>query len=536
MMRSMFSAIAGLRNHQTFMDVVGNNIANVNTTGFKQSRVTFQDILSQTIRGASSPQGGRGGVNPAQVGLGMVLAGIDTVQTQGTLQSTGKLTDMSIQGDGYFVLSDGSNQFYSRDGGFDLAIDGSLVNPSSGLKVMGWRADTSGSVNTAGPLTSMSIPIGQGMVGQPSSSITVKGNLNTDMTGAGTISKSNASGGQMTIYGAFTGAASSNLVVRIASLAAAPAPAGQVATIDYSLDGGTTWTTGAVVTGGVATLGASGLRVAIATDPDNAVTNTYSFSASPPSVALSATAYDSLGVAHSVDLKYTKTAANTWTWDITGLDGSPVTTTIAAGVGTATTGLGTLTTRGLTAVFTSAGKFDPSASQTASTNLLPTITVAPTAPATSLSNGASTMSLSLDLSGMTQLSGPTDLTSETDGAAAGTLTSFAVGQGGEITGIYSNGHKQTLGQMALASFANPSGLLKSGSNLFATSANSGTARIGTPDSGGRGQVATGFLEMSNVDLAQQFTNMIMAERGFQANSRVITTSDEILQDLVNLKR
>ena len=137
---------------------------------------------------------------------------------------------------------------------------------------------------------------------------------------------------------------------------------------------------------------------------------------------------------------------------------------------------------------------------------------------------------------MTQLAAsPSDLTSATDGSSAGSLTSFTVGQAGDITGLYSNGFKQPLGQIALASFSNPSGLSKSGGNLFMSSANSGTANIGVPDSAGRGQIATGFLEGSNVDLAQQFTNMIMAERGFQANSRVITTSDEILQDLVNLK-
>src|SRR5437868_10589563 len=141
MMRSMFAAISGLKNHQTFMDVVGNNIANVNTTGFKQSRVTFQDILSQTVRGASGPQLGRGGVNPEQVGLGVLISGIDTIQTQGTLQSTGKLTDMAIQGDGYFVMSDGKQNFFSRDGAFDLGIDGTLVNPASGLRVMGWQAN-----------------------------------------------------------------------------------------------------------------------------------------------------------------------------------------------------------------------------------------------------------------------------------------------------------------------------------------------------------------------------------------------------------
>jgi flagellar hook protein FlgE len=149
----------------------------------------------------------------------------------------------------------------------------------------------------------------------------------------------------------------------------------------------------------------------------------------------------------------------------------------------------------------------------------------------------SPQAVTLDMTQITQLAAsPSDLTSGTDGASAGSLTNFTVGQAGDITGIYSNGFKQPLGQIALASFSNPSGLTKAGGNLFSTSANSGTANIGTPDTAGRGQIATGFLEGSNVDLAQQFTNMIMAERGFQANSKVITTSDEILQDLVNLKR
>src|SRR5690242_7113510 len=184
MMRSMFSAISGLKNHQTFMDVVGNNIANVNTTGFKQSRVTFQDILSQTVRGASGPQGGRGGVNPEQVGLGMLISGIDTVQTQGTLQSTGKLTDMAIQGDGYFVRSDGKQNFFSRDGAFDLGIDGTLVNPSSGLHVMGWMTNPStGAINTAAPPTNITIPVGAGMIGKASTSLTVNVNLDANNVG-----------------------------------------------------------------------------------------------------------------------------------------------------------------------------------------------------------------------------------------------------------------------------------------------------------------------------------------------------------------
>lgn len=415
MMRSMFSAISGLRNHQTFMDVVGNNIANVNTTGFKQSRVTFQDILSQTVRGASGPQGGRGGVNPAQVGLGVLISGVDTVQSQGTLQSTGKLTDMAIQGDGYFVMSDGKQQFFSRDGAFDMGIDGTLVNPASGLHVLGWNTDpVTGLTDTTVPAGDITIPLGGGMTGKASTELTVKGNLDSNT---------------------------------------APGAA-------------------------------------------NAVT-------------LSATGYDALGNAMPITLTFERTtaagAAPPISWNVTATGAAPY-----AAAGT-------------TAVqFNGSGKVAAGGSGT--------ITM-------TLTDGAATpQAITLDLSEVTQLDAMSDLNSNTDGASAGTLTTFTVGAGGDITGVYSNGYKQTLGQIALASFANPSGLMKAGGNLFTASANSGTASIGLPDTAGRGQIATGFLEGSNVDLAQQFTNMIMAERGFQANSRVITTSDEILQDLVNIKR
>jgi flagellar hook protein FlgE len=412
MMRSMFSAISGLKNHQTFMDVVGNNIANVNTTGFKQSRVTFQDILSQTLRPASGPQNGRGGVNPEQVGLGVVLGGVETVQSQGTLQSTGKVTDMAIQGDGYFVVSDGRQSFYTRDGAFDLGIDGTLLNPASGLKVMGWQADpVTGRVDTTVPPTSISIPVGAGMTGKASTTLTTTGNLDANTT---------------------TG-----------------------------------------------------------------------------TVPLSATVYDSLGNAHQLTITFTKPSptANSWTYTVADSTGA------------------TVTSSSNTVSFTTAGKYDT----TAGANTPATVTLP-------LTNGATTPeTFTLDLSQLTQLSSASNLTSNTDGASAGSLTTFAVGSSGEITGVYSNGYKQPLGQIAMASFQNPSGLTKAGGNLFSTSPNSGNASIGTPDSNGRGQIATGFLEGSNVDLAQQFTNMIMAERGFQANSRVITTSDEILQDLVNIK-
>src|SRR3569833_1237829 len=211
MMRSLFSAISGLKNHQTFMDVVGNNIANVNTSAFKESNVSFEDVLSQTVKDAGAAQAGRAGTNPVQIGLGMQLAGINVVQTQGTLQSTGKSTDMAIQGDGFFIMSDGVTQAYSRDGGFDLATDGTIVNPTSGLKVMGWQADTAGNVNSAAPLTPITIPIGAGMQGQPSTVAATTGNLNSYFTQYDWAS-SNGAGGALTISGTPTAPSTSQLI------------------------------------------------------------------------------------------------------------------------------------------------------------------------------------------------------------------------------------------------------------------------------------------------------------------------------------
>jgi flagellar hook protein FlgE len=449
MMRSMFSAISGLKNHQTFMDVVANNIANVNTTGFKQSRVTFQDILSQTVRGASGPQAGRGGVNGEQIGLGVVLGGIDTIQTQGTLQSTGKLTDMAIQGDGYFELSDGKQNFFTRDGSFDLAIgDNTLVNPSNGLKVMGWQADpVTGVVDSTRPATSIQIPIGAGMTGKASSTLGVTGNLDSRAPVA-TVPPTPPPAVSATVYDSLGNAVPATLTAVMGA---------QTAT-------GTTWTI-------TATTEAVAAVAAVPAIP---------YSAGPPVV-----------------------------------QAVPAVNAVAAVPATTTP---------FTVVFNTAGKF------VSSTPAPSTITIP------SLNPGAAALSVDVDFSAMTQLAGESNLITDTDGASAGSLTTFSVGQNGDITGVYSNGFKQALGQIALASFSNPSGLMKAGGNLLQASANSGNPNVGIPGANGRGQIATGFLEGSNVDLAQQFTNMIMAERGFQANSKVITTSDEILQDLVNLKR
>ena len=144
MMRSLYSAVSGLKNHQIRMDVIGNNISNVNTTGFKKGRVTFQDMLSQTMSGAGKPSEDKGGINPKQIGLGMVIAAIDTLHTQGSMQTTGVNTDMAISGSGFFVLKDGDKSFYTRAGNFGLDKDGLFVNPATGLKVQGWMSQLIG--------------------------------------------------------------------------------------------------------------------------------------------------------------------------------------------------------------------------------------------------------------------------------------------------------------------------------------------------------------------------------------------------------
>lgn len=411
MMRSMSVAIAALRNHQVFMDVVSSNISNVNTTGFKASRISFQELLSQTLRGSSAPRGGIGGLNPVQIGLGMALGGIDTMFTQGSLQDTGKLTDLAIQGDGFFVLNNGENGYkYTRDGNLDVGIDGSLLNLATGMKVMGWQADeTTGVVDTSKSLQEITIPFGQSMA-RATATMNMNGNLDAQDTAGDTVTSS---------------------------------------------------------------IGV----------------------------------YDSLGVLHNIDLTFTKSAtANQWTW---------AASTSESGV--------SITPAGTTITFNSDGSYSSSN------------------PTTSLSvdygNGSNTATVALDLTNVTQLMGQGKISpASQDGLPPGTLSTFSVGSSGEVTGLFSNGLNRTLGQIALANFTNPGGLVKEGQSMFVVSANSGTPQVGLPNTEGRGQIAAGYLEMSNVELAQQFTSMITAQRGFQANSRVITTSDEMLQELVNLKR
>jgi flagellar hook protein FlgE len=419
MMKALFAAIAGLQNHITYMDVVGNNIANVNTQGFKASRVTFQDMLTQTISGASAPTENRGGTNPQQVGLGMKIGGVDVMHTQGSLQATGRNTDFAIQGSGFFIVRDGARSFYTRDGAFDVAVTGELVNPTNGFKVQGWRADTNGVVDIDSPLGSINIPLGQSIASQETTQVTLQGNLNSTVALGDSFSS----------------------------------------TIDV---------------------------------------------------------YDSLGAAHPVTLTYTATAnTNEWNVTATSTDAEVNALTVDTGAG------------GTTVVFDANGR---RTTPPQGTNMAIAVDMTAT-------SGANDFTMSVNHDSITQFAGAgTIAPTFNNGFSAGSLVTFSVGPGGDITGIFSNGTTRPLGQIAMAQFTNPAGLAKSGSNLFEATSNSGVPSIGTPGTGGRGSIGAGVLEGSNTDLAREFTNVVIAQRGFQASSRIISTADQMLEGLVNLIR
>ena len=390
MLRSLYSGISGLRSHQTMLDVTGNNIANVNTTAFKASATQFQDTLSQMTQAAGGPQATIGGTNPAQIGLGVRVAGISTNFAQGSAQSTGRATDLMISGDGFFVTKLGVQNLYTRAGSFDFDGSGRLVTPDGSI-VQGWTA-TNGVINSGGPVSDIVLPLGVVAPAVATTAATVAGNLPQD-----------------------------------------------------------------------AAVGTALMR--------------------------DVQAYDGTGTARAVTLTYTRTAAG---WDVAGVDPN------------GSTGTGSLTFA--SGVLTSGG---------------------------SLAVGGITVD-------MTKLTGYAGLTSVSianqNGRSAGALQSYTLSKDGTLVGSFSNGASQAIGRVVLATFVNPGGLEKAGSSSYRTTFNSGAAQVGAPGTGSIGSIMSGALEMSNVDLSQEFTNLIVAQRGFQANARIITTSDEVLQELTNLKR
>jgi flagellar hook protein FlgE len=395
-LRSLFSGITGLRAHQTMMDVVGNNISNVNTTGFKSSSTIFEDTLSQMVRAAASPGQGVGGLNPAQIGLGVQMGAISTNFGQGSAQTTNKTSDLMIQGDGFFILMKGNEEIYTRAGNFNFDTDGRLTN-NQGFTVQGYPA-VNGVPDTSQPLRDIELPAGTTLPPDPSSLVEINGNIASGTTGT---------------------------------------------------------------------------------------------------ITRSATTYDILGGEHILTITMTWNGTNGFDVDVA--DSAP----------------GSSTTQG-SITFDNTGA----------------ATIAPTQ--VTFADGTV---VDIDLAGTTNFGGPASFdVKNADGYASGSLEQYKIAPDGSVVGVFSNGEKLTMAQVALANFNNPAGLEKIGNTAFRATTNSGLPQRGIAATGGRGTLISGTLEMSNVDLAAEFTNLIIAQRGFQANSRVVTSSDEMLQDLVNLKR
>jgi len=414
MMRSLFAAVSGLRNHQTRMDVIGNNIANVNTTAFKASRVTFEESLSQLVASASRPPGGPagtvGGTNPVQIGLGMSISSIDQIFSQGNLEATGKNTDLAIQGASFLIVSDGGQNLYTRAGNLQIDSNGRLSMATNGFVVQGRQAQQGVLLDTVGDII---LPFGQKAPAQATANATLAGNLDASQP-LGTVR-------QTTI-----------------------------------------------------------------------------------------TVQDSQGGDHDLTVNFTLTAPNTWDFAITVSD---------AAIGGGDTGTLTFADDGsLVGPETTALTFTPTGFGTAQT--------------VDISFGTTG-----DIDGLSQFASPsTALFRDQDGFTMGDLIDIGIDSSGIIEGFFTNGETLVLGQIALADFNNPSGLIRVTDNLYTPSANSGDPVLGFTGEGSQSFITAGTLEMSNVDLAQEFTNMITTQRGFQSNARVITTSDEMLQELVNLRR
>jgi flagellar hook-basal body protein len=785
MMRSMYSGVSGLRNHQTRMDVIGNNIANVNTAGFKKSRVVFKDMLYQNVRGASSPTSNRGGTNPMGVGMGMALSSIDQIHTGAPATSTGRLTDMAIDGNGYFVVNDGSNRYYTRAGAFDFDVEGNLIN-ADGLRVQGWLTNPDTWVlDTNGDPTNISIAGYKTIEARATTEMIFTGNLDSGLNYTparnewqaltfNDIRYGGVEGGlfRLTFDGQTTGniavgadAATTATNIQSALEGLPNISAGNIAVTwdavrqryDIKFQGvlaalnqpAITWQAvplnGGANAGVTETvIGGGGNNEVQALALDGATEGTFTLTyqgVSTVAIPYNASAADiqtaletyipalngNVNVAGAVGGPFTitfgGTLANTdvemlrFNPDFTGGSGEIVpitegqeptavvprneiqaldltsatagsfilsygghnTSTIAfnaqaadilaelntipelngnvtvtqvtaasGGVGgsysiefnTALTGTNVdqlvITNTGgctgsiLTAtqgraagypehsvsgskdVYDSQGNavtvyyrffkyeiepgtypgvtpvdqpetrwacdfstdplFDEQAGYQANADFgaidLVTGTQTGTGdrvyrvyniPFNEVGNiddpdnaeftyninrqvpppgaGTANISCTINFAELTQRAGDSSAwVYSQDGCAEGNLTSYSVGDDGTITGVYDNGQRRDLARVAIASFENPSGLQQMGGTLFAVSGNSGEAHIGAPMSQGLGKITPSSLEMSNVDLSEEFTDMIVTQRGFQANSRIITTSDEMLQELVNLKR
>lgn len=537
LIKSLNSGVSGLKGFQTKMDTIGNNIANVDTTGFKSSRVTFSELMNENI-------GGNGGGESApslsnQVGLGVRVSSVDRDFSQGTIENTGKATDLAIQGDGYFVVNDGTQDLMTRAGNFVFNKDGNLVD-QSGNYVQGYNANASGNILGGGATDNIKVDFENVLEPKETSAVNLGGNLSADTSTAQVVQSqsafTNASGniasastklndlsqtntafdGSETITVNYTDGAG-NAQTASYSLTAADDTLGDVVN---GLDGGISEGKLSLVDGMLRlqsnSVGDSDLEIgSISISGGTGDMNTPGFQVvqqgQTGTQTMSTTVYDALGKEHSLLLDFTQTAPSKWTYEAKFADGEAIT-------GGANTG---------TITFDKMGKIDSGDSFN--------IEFDP-------GNGASKTNFDVSLGGsegtdFTQYAGAnTAKVLNQDGYTQGALVDVRIDGDGRVQGVYDNGENQDLAQLALGDVQNENGLEMVGGGLYRATSAAGEVFVDTADNISNSNIQSGALEGSNVDLAQEFTEMITSQRAYQSSARVISTSDEMLTEAVNLKR
>lgn len=489
-MRSLFSGVSGLKVHQTKMDVIGNNISNVNTVGFKSSTVNFSDILYQTTQSSTGPNptSGSAGMNAKQIGLGSNLASITTnMKTSGGSQRTDNPLDVMIQGDAFFIVNNGGVNYFTKAGAFNIDANGTLCT-ATGATVMGWQVDPTTQEVKKDLVSALKVMSPENLYADPAATTDayLKGNIDKNdpqLTSDGVKV-------QVNFYDKMGNKFGAQLLIKHNTEE-------EEATNIYS-----------VTVADVIDSEGNSVFVKKVVDADTGdityeANDAYSFT-------FGTETYDAPGEVDASTGKFT-------------FDDPPAIS---------------LTFNPATGKFVSIGEADGDTPPTS----IPIQLIA------SDEEGQNPFEIvNLDFSSLTQYGGSgtsniePKMGSLKDGTGAGNpmgdMTEVSIDQTGKIFGSYSNGNQKLLGQIAVTSFANPSGLEAVGNNMFSETQNSGTFDgIGKDPTVGGGKLSTGVLEMSNVDLSSEFTSMITTQRGFQANSRIITTSDTLLEELINLKR
>lgn len=547
LINSLFAGVSGIRNHQSMLDVIGNNIANVNSIGYKGSRVTFSDTFNQFVRYGTNPTDTAGGTNTFQVGLGMKLNSVDRNWNQGTFERTGITTDLALQGDGLFVLKKNGETFYSRAGAFIFDANGQLVNPQNGAIVQGKVSTKDGTIPPGNNLENIRIDSNMRLPAVATTDISwggnldstspltrsenylQSGNINSNMAVGDTVEESNTIYDQMgkkyefkTVY-TKTADNAYNLTYELLDEDGNPTspaigPTTVAVTFDPSDPDGNMLSLNGNNPPEPITISSTELGIGFVFDPTSVkerTTETLSSSVDanrePTIVSGTVSIFDSLGKAHTLTLKYTKIDDNSWTW----------TTELPESSGTLSGNSGTIS-------------FNPNGSIASISPNPPVITFIPEGGA---SQQNIVLNLGTDFDGITQTSSSSVVSAlSQNGSAAASLANISIDQYGYIEGVFTNGKSKRLAQILIATFPNRNALASVGENMFRISANAGEPYVSEPGESSNTTIQSGALEQSNVDLSEEFTRMIVSQRGFQANSRVITVSDTLLQEITNLVR